>query len=130
MYKRQVPKGSKVNLVISDGARPRKVPADLAGKNALDVAQALEKVSLKPVVERVQDPSVQLGYVVSVEPASGTEVEFESEVKVRVSSPRDKAIVPDVAGKSTLQADADPVSYTHLDVYKRQAYRCTGRSRH
>ena len=103
----KVPKGSKVNLVISDGARPRKVPADLAGKNALDVAQALEKVSLKPVVERVQDPSVQLGYVVSVEPASGTEVEFESEVKVRVSSPRDKAIVPDVAGKSTLQADAD-----------------------
>ena len=103
----KVPKGSKVNLVISDGARPRKVPADLVGKNALDVAQALEKVSLKPVVERVQDPSVQLGYVVSVEPASGTEVEFESEVKVRVSSPRDKAIVPDVAGKSTLQADAD-----------------------
>ena len=33
------------------------------GKNALDVAQALEKVSLKPVVERVQDPTMQLGYV-------------------------------------------------------------------
>lgn len=105
-------------------ARPRKVPADLAGKNALDVAQALEKVSLKPVVERVQDPSVQLGYVVSVEPASGTEVEFESEVKVRVSSPRDKAIVPDVAGKSTLQADAD-LRAAGLNVLGIQALRAT-----
>ena len=103
----QVPKGSTVDLVISDGARPRQVPENLEGKNALAVAKALEAVALKPVIEKVQDPSVPFGFVVSVEPASGTEVEFESEVKVRVSSPRDKAVVPDVTGKSTLQADAD-----------------------
>lgn len=103
----RLPKGSKVDLVISDGAKPRKVPADLEGKNALAVVKSLDEVSLKPVIENVQDPSVQLGYVVSVEPGSGTKVEFESEVKVRVSAPRDKAAVPDVSGKSTLQADAD-----------------------
>lgn len=103
----QLAKGSTVDLVVSDGARPRKVPADLEGDNAFAVIKALEDASLKPEVEEVQDPTVQLGYVVSVEPASGTQLELGATVKVRVSSPRDKTIVPDMAGKSTVVADAE-----------------------
>lgn len=103
----QLPKGSAVNLSVSDGAKPRQIPADLVGENALTVVASLEELKVKPVIERVQDPSVPLNYVVSLDPPEGAKVTIGDEVKVRVSSPRDKVEVPDVVGKSASQADAE-----------------------
>ena len=100
-------KGSTVNLVVSDGAKPRQIPKELVGKNALSVVAELEKAQLKPVVEPVQEPSVALNYVVSVEPPEGSQVTIGDEVKVRVSAARENVAVPNVVGKSAAAADLE-----------------------
>ncbi len=103
----KLPKGSTVNLVVSDGAKPRQIPKELVGKNALSVVAELEKAQLKPVVEPVQEPSVALNYVVSVEPPEGSQVTIGDEVKVRVSAARENVAVPNVVGKSAAAADLE-----------------------
>ena len=103
----KLPKGSTVNLVVSDGAKPRQIPKELVGKNALSVVAELEKAQLKPVVEPVQEPSVALNYVVSVEPPEGSQVTIGDEVKVRVSAARENVAVPNVVGRTAAEADAE-----------------------
>lgn len=73
----------------------------------MSVVAELEKAQLKPVVEPVQEPSVALNYVVSVEPPEGSQVTIGDEVKVRVSAARENVAVPNVVGRTAAEADAE-----------------------
>ncbi|MEZ5380413.1 MAG: PASTA domain-containing protein [Microthrixaceae bacterium] len=103
----QLPKGTTIDLVISDGGKPRQVPTGLEGKNSLLAVRELEEALLEPVIERVQNSTVAQNLVVSVDPPGGTAVPTGSKVTVRVSAPRDRVVMPDVAGQPPAQADAE-----------------------
>jgi serine/threonine-protein kinase len=109
----QLPRGSAVDLVVSQGPRPRVIPDGLVGQSYDSVAAQLEDLSL--VVNRVDQPSPddEAGTVLSVSPGPGTTVERDSTVTVTVAIP--KVEVPDVSG-SSVQAAYDTLTAAGLVV--------------
>lgn len=98
----ELPKGDPVNLIVSDGPAPRKVPAATPGMSYGQAVQALAAVQLKANKVEVFDDRVPAGQVVAFDPASGTEVPRDSTVNVQLSKgPR---LVPDVSRLSVLDA--------------------------
>ena len=98
----QLPKGAGVNVVVSDGPKPRTVPAVAAGMTFDQYAAALAAVQLKP--QRVDDfnDTVPAGQVISTDPAAGTDVPRDSAVAVHVS--KGVTPIPDVSGLSVTAA--------------------------
>jgi len=109
----ELPRGSAVDLVVSQGPRPRVIPEGLVGQSYESVAAQLEDLSL--VVNRVDQPSPDdpAGTVLSIDPAAGTTVERDSTVTVVVAIP--KVEVPDVSG-SNIQAAYDTLTAAGLVV--------------
>ncbi len=96
----RLPKGSELDLVISDGPAPRVVPDGLQGARADDAEAALAAVQLE--VARSTSPSDEVpeGYVISVSEEPGTELDRGAQVVLEVSSGPPPIPVPDVRFQS------------------------------
>lgn len=97
-------KGSTVNLVVSAGPAPRKIPGGLRGKDVEDVIGALDSLQLGHKVARKSDPKVPLNAVLSAVPAEGTDVPRDSVVTLIVSSGPPPVAVPFMGGQPALNA--------------------------
>ncbi len=97
-----------VNIVVSKGSSKVAVPSGLAGQTASFVEAKLREAGLNPQRQPdVYSDSVDAGNVISVDPASGTQVDQGSTVKYTVSKgpePPKMVTAPDVTGIS--QSDA------------------------
>jgi len=102
--KGQVPRGTVVELVVSDGPAPRAVPPGLLGRPLAEVEAALKAVQLSAAPTLDYNPGVAPGSVISVDPPSGVEVPRGTAVKVVVSRGPAPVAVPNVAGKSVAEA--------------------------
>ncbi len=100
--------GSTVNIVVSTGPdAPATVPVpDVAGQPEGDAQKALEDAGF--VTTSTQQPSadVEIGLVISTNPAAGTEVASGTSVEMIVSSGPGDVVVPDFAGMTIDEATA------------------------
>jgi serine/threonine-protein kinase len=105
----ELPKGSAVPLVVSDGPAPRTIPAGLAGIAAEDAVAQLEALGLVPVTEGYAQFSdtVPEGQSMGTDPGPGTQVPKGAEVIVIVSKGPPVVVVADVAGASVVDAAAE-----------------------
>ena len=94
-------KGTTVNLVVSDGPRPRTVPSGVVGNTEAGASQAITDQQLEVAVNRQFNDTVPVGQVVSQSPRPGTEVPRGSTVTMEVSRGPETAAVPDVTGAGT-----------------------------
>jgi len=101
--KPELPKGSTVDLVVSDGPAPRAI-SDWKGKTFEEAKRGIERSDFK--VERVDvfSDTVEPGRVVSTNPGAGQKAPFGSTVKVSVSKGPEEITVPDVTKKTVEQA--------------------------
>lgn len=99
----ELPKGTTVDLVVSDGPAPRTIPG-LSGEGFEAVKARLEGMGL-PVarVDRFSS-EVERGLVISTEPAPGVTVERGTTVTVAVSKGPDLVTVPSVRGLTLAEA--------------------------
>ncbi len=109
-----VPKGSKVDLILSSGPVPRKVP-DLSGMSLDQATAELAKMNLgiKPVEEF--HPTVKSGLIIKTQEPVGSEVARDSTVTVIISKGPDLVTVPSVKGMTAAQA-ADAIEAAGLEV--------------
>ena len=98
------PKGVRVNLVVSDGPAPRKIPGGLVGQPQAAVIGALESVQLQATVSAETSATVAEGVVIKVDPAEGTELAKGTTVKIVVSSGKPPVAIPFVGGTSLILA--------------------------
>jgi len=100
-----LPLGSDVDLVVSEGPAPRSVPAGLIGMQAADVQASLLALKLLPILVDVPG-LLEAGTVVGLTPAPGTPLAVGGQVDVLVSSGPEQRPVPAVKGLSVVAADA------------------------
>ena len=100
--------GSTVSIVVSSGPDvPATVPVpDVSGQPEGDAQKALEDEGF--VTTSTQQPSadVEIGLVISTNPAAGTEVAPGTSVEMLVSSGPDDVVVPDFTGMAIDEATA------------------------
>lgn len=99
----KVKQGSTVKVVVSKGEEKTTVPK-VVGMEKDKAVKALEDAKLKVEIVEESSKKVQEGYVISQETSPDTEAFAGDTIKIHVSTGVEKAIVPDVIGKS--QADA------------------------
>jgi len=100
----EVPKGSAVGLVVSDGPAPRGVPANLEDATEDAAVAALKAIGLVPNVTRQFSDAVEKNRVISVNPGGGAEVPRGSGVAVVVSDGPPVAVIPTtLLGKSVTE---------------------------
>lgn len=99
----EVPRGSGVDLIVSEGPRPRTIP-DVAGRSFDDAQAALDDVDLVANQTEAFSDDVAAGLVIGTSPAVGAEVPKGSTVDVIVSKGPEIIDVPDVAGRTTSDA--------------------------
>ncbi|HUR48409.1 MAG TPA: PASTA domain-containing protein [Acidimicrobiales bacterium] len=99
----EVPRGSKVNIVVSDGPPPVPVP-DFFNQPVDQAVRELRRLGLEPVREKVFHDTVTPGFVVSTSPAAGQEAPHGSKVTIKESQGPELIAVPDVQGKTVEQA--------------------------
>jgi serine/threonine-protein kinase len=99
----QLPRGSSVDLVISDGPPTVAVP-DVHGQPLAAAQAALQAVGLTVVPDLQFSSTVAAGLVVATVPAANASAVVGSAVKVTVSKGPDLVAVPDVTGLSVLTA--------------------------
>jgi eukaryotic-like serine/threonine-protein kinase len=94
----QMPRNSAINLIVSDGPRPRTIPDDLVGQSYDVAAAALDELGL--VAQRIEEPDLEApeGTVIRVDPPAGTSVARDSTVSLVVAIHQIE--VPDVTGMS------------------------------
>jgi beta-lactam-binding protein with PASTA domain/serine/threonine protein kinase len=101
----EVPKGSAVGLLVSDGAAPRGVPDNLVGATQDAATAALRAIGLVPNVTLTFSDTVEKGRVISVNPPGGSEVPRGGGVALVVSDGPPMATVPaSILGKSVTEA--------------------------
>lgn len=100
----RVPKGTVVDILVSDGPAPRVVPDGLAGASRSSAVERLEAVQLVPQVSEAYSNDVERGVVISSAVAPGTELPRDSTVAVVVSAGPEPIVVPDVSGRTGSQA--------------------------
>jgi serine/threonine-protein kinase len=102
----EVPKGTAIEVVVSDGPAPRSVP-NVVGLSTTDAATRLAERGLVPgtTTEEFSD-TVGAGVILSSEPAAGTQVPKGTAVNVVVSKGADQVVVPDLIGKTKAEVDA------------------------
>ncbi len=100
----RVPQGTRVNLTVSAGPAPRKVPAGLVGEDAEAARAALEAVQLGVAVKEAFSDSVPAGQVISMSQQPGAELPRGTTVELTVSKGPQPRPVPDVSGRSVPEA--------------------------
>jgi serine/threonine-protein kinase len=111
----QLPKGSPVDLVISDGPPTVPVPSSVVGGSFSSAQSALAAVNLSAVENDVFSNIVPKGQVIGTTPPPGTAVHVGSEVTVTVSKGPDLVAVPDVRGQ-TIDAATQALQNSGLSV--------------
>jgi serine/threonine-protein kinase len=101
----EVPKGSELQVLISKGPAPRKVPKIL--NNSWEEAEAaIRSVDLVPVrLDDIFSDKWPAGIVASIDPGVGREVPRGSEVKIAISKGPDLVAVPNIYGSSQAKAE-------------------------
>jgi len=102
----EVPKGTVVPLLVSLGPEPRTVPELAGGAGWGEAAEAIGAVRLEASRIDVFSETVPAGQVVSLDPPSGTQVERDSRVEVRVSKGPERVQVPSLGGLTLDQAES------------------------
>jgi serine/threonine-protein kinase len=99
----RLPRGTEIDLVVSQGPAPRRIPAPPPGITFADYAVLLQQQRLVP--QRIFEfhDTVPVNQVIRVEPAPGTEVPRDTPVRVAVSKGR-AVTVPNVIGRPLAQA--------------------------
>ena len=92
----QIPRGSVVDLSVSDGPAPRVVPAELVGLSVDQARAALAAVQLDAVVNEVFDETVAAGLIVASDTAAGAELARGAPVTLQMSKGPAPISVPDV----------------------------------
>jgi len=100
----EVPGGTLVALVVSEGPAPRTIPGGLVGTPVAAAQAKLAKVQLGSKVSQVFNEKVPAGTVVSVRPEVGVEVPRDAAVGLVVSKGKAPAPFPNVIGKSGTDA--------------------------
>lgn len=100
----QVPGRSPVDVVISSGPTPRRVPSGLVGQPLDAVTARLSEVQLvaNPVEEFSDEP---IGTVLGLSQPDDAEVPRDTVVDVRVSKGPETFPIPDVRGRNALEAE-------------------------
>ena len=102
----QIPKGSKVDMVVSSGPAPRTVPAGLVGQSAASVKQALAAVQLAlHTTDAYSDQPV--GTVLSMSQPAGATLPRDTVIEAQVSKGPQPIPIPNVAGQSVQAATRD-----------------------
>lgn len=101
----EAPKGSKVNIVVSDGPPPVPVP-DLSNEPVEEAVRELRRLGLEPVRVKVFHDTIAPGFVVSTSPKAGQEAPYGSKVTVNESQGPEMVTVPDIEGKRVDEARA------------------------
>jgi beta-lactam-binding protein with PASTA domain/tRNA A-37 threonylcarbamoyl transferase component Bud32 len=99
----EIPKGSGVDLVVSEGPAPRPIP-DLTGAKREDAEKQLQELGLKPQVVEEFSRTVEKGLVIRTEPRAGQTAPRDAAVSVVVSKGRDLVKVPNMSGMTIAQA--------------------------
>jgi len=103
--KKRLPEGTSVDLVVSRGPRSLEVP-DVGGMKSARAAAVLEDEGFVPVLVDSYSDTVEIGRVISSDPAAGGTADEASEVTVYVSiGPEfEELTMPDVRGMTVEQA--------------------------
>jgi beta-lactam-binding protein with PASTA domain/tRNA A-37 threonylcarbamoyl transferase component Bud32 len=101
-----LPRGSAVDLVVSQGPRPRTIPSGLEGQSYDQAAAAITDAQLVPVRGEDYSDTVAEGQVIRTEPGGGEQVARDSEVRIVVSLGPELIAVPNVSGDSVADATA------------------------
>jgi serine/threonine-protein kinase len=102
----QLAKGDPVNLIVSDGPKPRVIPT-LGPTTTFDqAAAALAGVQLKAVKAEAFNDTIPAGGFVATDPPAGTAVARDSNVNVIFSKGPQPIPIPRVAGQSVADAAA------------------------
>lgn len=99
----RVPKGTFVNLLVSKGPRPLKVP-DLTGKTAPEAAAILGQMNLSMTKTEEFDDGVESGRVIRQNPSPGTSIEQGETVNIVVSKGPELVKVPNVIDLTEAEA--------------------------
>ncbi len=102
----RVPKGTAIDIIVSDGPAPRVVPGGLVGASRSDAEAALAAIQLTAEVSTDYSDTVAEGVVISAGVEPGTEVPRGSSVPLVVSDGPRPILVPDVVGQSGSAAAA------------------------
>lgn len=103
----EVEAGSAVDVVASKGKTPAKtvvIPQGLVNMPQADVLARFKELGIEAITKTEHSDTIESGNVISTEPAGGTTVEVGSQVVVTVSEGVDLVSVPDVSGKSLVDA--------------------------
>lgn len=101
----QVPKGSKVTLVVSKGTELLKVP-DVVGKKRTDAEKAIKAAGFKVKVTEDYSETTPEGSVISQDPDSGVSIDAGSTITIVVSKGPNLVKVPDVTDMTEADAKA------------------------
>ncbi|WP_218018226.1 Stk1 family PASTA domain-containing Ser/Thr kinase [Nocardia shimofusensis] len=100
----KITKGSTVSVLVSNG-KP-KVPAVQPGDDIATVISQIEDAGLTPVRAGETGSTAPEGTLAKVEPAPGTVLPLNGQVKVYTSNGSQPVQVPDVRGKTVEEAEA------------------------
>jgi serine/threonine protein kinase/beta-lactam-binding protein with PASTA domain len=101
----ELPKGSTLGLVVSDGPAPRDVPPGLVGATADAASAAIKAVSLVPAQTTETSETVEKGRVIRVSPSEGSSVPRDSTVTLVVSAGPPVSTIPvSIVGMSVTEA--------------------------
>ena len=106
----QLPKGSAITLVVSDGPEPLPIP-DVRGMTEADATKALDAKGFSVVIEEAFSKDVDRGHVVGTGPRPGTEFQPGRTVAVTVSLGPEYFACPGFVGMSVDEAHALAARY-------------------
>ena len=125
-----VEEGSVVRVTVSSGPETvyANVPAGIVGASQSEAEQAIRAEGLVPQAQNASSDSVEIGYVISVDPGEGAQVEEGSSVTIVVSTgpeetpePEVTVKIPDLIGWSQEEAiwalEDQGLNYTVVEGY-------------
>ena len=125
-----VEEGSVVRVTVSSGPETvyANVPAGIVGASQSEAEQAIRAAGLVPQAQNASSDSVEIGYVISVDPGEGAQVEEGSSVTIVVSTgpeetpePEVTVKIPDLIGWSQEEAiwalEDQGLNYTVVEGY-------------
>ena len=125
-----VEEGSVVRVTVSSGSETvyANVPAGIVGASQSEAEQAIRAAGLVPQAQNASSDSVKIGYVISVDPGEGAQVEEGSSVTIVVSTgpeetpePEVTVKIPDLIGWSQEEAiwalEDQGLNYTVVEGY-------------